>query len=137
MGTRPRSQDYHRSDPVAATLKVMLGSASEGAAHQAELGIRSKGRTLMHAYRSAGSVERGHRWLAELRASLDDRTLALTGDLMARAEQADSDEAESQLAYLIRPCPETARRWRVSLETESQIHYDLIIALRLIEVDHA
>lgn len=135
MPTRGRVAPYQRQDPVAPYLQHLLRSASEEAAHQAELGIRTRARTLMQAYRLAGSRDRGERFLAELRAALDDRLIALTADLLHRAEQADSDEAESQCLYLTTPSPATARRWRIALETELAIHYDLVIALRNLEAN--
>lgn len=136
MGTQPAAAPSHRSDPVAPYLVQLLRCASEEAAHQHEVAIKNKARVLMQAYRLAGSRNRGDRWLAELRATLEPTMPALTPDLIQKAEQADSDEAEAQCGYLCQPSAATARRWRVSLETETSIHYDLILALRSYEAIH-
>jgi len=128
-----RPRDSHASDPVARTLQVMRHSRSADAAHQHEMGVRANARTLMHAYRVAGAVERGDRFLADLRAALCPVPPALTPDLICGAEEADAAESEAQTAYLVSPSPATARRWRIALETAHARESRVVLALRAAE----
>lgn len=127
------SRPSHRTDPVARCLREILRSASDEAAHQAERSIRDRARLLMQACRLAGARDRGERFLAELKAALAPELPVLTNKLIGYSQEADADEEMAQAEFLMSQNAATARRWRIALESEVAIHYDLILALRGVE----
>lgn len=136
--TRPRAyrQPDAVRDPVARTLAVMRGS-TPGAAHQLELRLKSQSLTLMHAFRAAGKVDRGRRWLTDLAHALDPHAPDLRPEairaVFLRSQEADAAEMEAGEGYHLDPTPATARRWRIASETACEAHRDKCRVLRAIE----
>lgn len=133
MAPAPAPAHSHRKDPVAPYLQQLFHCASEEAAHQREMKIKREVTKLLQAYRLAGSIDRGQRFLGEMRAALAPEMPTLTHRLIGESQEADAAEEIAQTEYLCVPTVANARAWRIKLEHEVAQHYDLILALRLIE----
>lgn len=136
MPTRSSTSTYRDPDavrdPVARTLGVMRNSTA-GAAHQFELRTKSSALTLMHAMRSAGSIDRGHRFLADLKHALRPEAPKLSTDLIRRAQEADLAEELSECRFLTEPTPANAQVWRLDIERAIAVAEEQAAALRSYE----
>jgi len=110
---RPHARVQYRSpDTVALALAPPLGH-TPGSAHQILVGAQPhRVAEVIRAHVSVGAHDRLFRWLQPINDALDGvQAPALSPQLLASAQHADSVEDEVQTAYLTDPCERTARAY--------------------------
>ena len=128
---RPHARvQYLPLDRVAVELGHRLGLRS-GSAHQVLVGaLPHRVAEVIRAHVAVGAHDRLFRWLAPINDALDGVTVpALSPQLLATAQHADSAEDEAQVAFTNDRCQRTARAYARTLMHESAEARNLALAL--------